>query len=44
MNKEQQEILDNAVLGVSPLSGKVYIGLIDKDNPNEWKIKSDFYR
>lgn len=37
---KQQEILDNVQIGVSPLTGTVYIGLVD--GKGAFKVKSDF--
>ena len=39
-----QEILDNIQIGVSPITGRIYIGLQEsyKDGVGVWKIKSDF--
>lgn len=38
----RQELLDSLEIGQSPLTGRVYIGLIDSNKTNEWKCKSDF--
>lgn len=37
-----QELLDSIQIGQSPLTGKVYIGLVDKKNPGMFRCKSDF--
>lgn len=35
-----QELLDSIVIGEAPITGKIYIGLLDKDG--SFKVKSDF--
>lgn len=42
MAKSQQEILDEIVIGVSPLTKRIYIGIPEKNKPNCFKAKSDF--
>lgn len=37
-----QELLDSLVIGYSPLTNRIYIGLPDKKHPNTFRCKSDF--
>lgn len=38
----QQELLDSLVIGQSALTGRVFIGLTEKENPYVFKAKTDF--
>lgn len=38
----QQELLDILVIGQSPLTGRIYVGLPDKGHPNAFRCKTDF--
>ena len=42
MGKSQQEILDEVVIGVSPITGRIYIGIPETKESNVFKVKSDF--
>lgn len=37
-----QELLDSLVIGQNPLTGRVYVGVTEKDNPYVFKAKTDF--